>query len=76
MLDAMVALALKKLINTQSIFRKRVSVEEQRAQNSDRFLRGRQFAYVIYEYFRAAGAYATVQGPAGRCPDGIMHYYQ
>ena len=41
MLDAMIASALKMLINTQSIFRKRVSVEEQRAQNSDRFLRRR-----------------------------------
>ena len=45
MLDAMTASALKKLLNTQSNFRKRVIVEEQRAQNSDRFLRGRQIAY-------------------------------
>ena len=37
MLDAMIASALKKHLNTQSNFRKRVSVEEQRAQNSDRF---------------------------------------
>ena len=62
MLDAMNALALKKLINTQSTFRKRVSVEEQRAQNSDRFSRGRQIAYMIFQYFRATGAYETVQG--------------
>ena len=52
-LDAMIASALKKLTNTQSTFRKRVSVEEQRAQTSDRFLRERQIAYIIYEYFRA-----------------------
>ena len=32
-------------------FRERVSVEEQRAQKDDRFLRGRQIAYIIYEYF-------------------------
>ena len=32
-----------------------VSVEEQRAQNSDRFLRGGQIAYMIYEYFFAMG---------------------
>ena len=64
MIDAMIASALKSLINTQSIFRKRVSVEEQRAQNSDRFSRGRQIAYMIYEYFPAARAYATVQGLA------------
>ena len=36
MLDAMIAAALKKLLNTQSNFPKRASVEEQRAQNSDR----------------------------------------
>ena len=61
MLDAMIASALKKLINTHSTFRKRVSVEEHRAQSSDRFLRGRQIAYMIYKYFRATGAYETVQ---------------
>ena len=54
LLDAMIASALKKLINTQSTIRKRVSVEEQRAQKDDRFLRGRQIVYMIYEYFRAA----------------------
>ena len=64
MLDAMIASALKKLINTQSTFRQRVSVEEQNAQNSDRFLRGRQVAHMIYEYFRATGAHETVQGLA------------
>ena len=62
MLDAMVASALKKLLNTQIHFRKRVSVEEQRAQNSDRFLRGRQIAYMIYEYFRVSGPCEAVQG--------------
>ena len=62
MLDGMTASASKKLLNTQSNFRKRVSVEEQRAQNSDRFLRGRQIAYMIYEYFRATGAYEAEQG--------------
>ena len=62
--DGMIASALKKLINTQSTFRKRVSVEEQNGQNSDRFLRGRQIAYMIYEHFRATRAYDTVQGLA------------
>ena len=64
MLDAIIASALKKVINTQSTLRKKVSVEEQRAQNSDRFSRGRQIAYMIYEYFRATGAYETAQGLA------------
>ena len=53
MLDAVIASALKKLLNTQTHFQKRASVEEQRAQNSDRFLRGRRIAYMIYEHFRA-----------------------
>ena len=64
MIDAMIASALKKLLNTQSHYRKTVSVEEQRVQKSDRFSRGRQVAYMIYEYFRAAGAYEAVQGLA------------
>ena len=64
MLDAMIASALKNLLNTQSNFRKRASVEERRDQHSDQFLRGRQIAFLIYEYFRATGAYATPQGLA------------
>ena len=41
---------------------KRLSVEEQRFQKNDRFLRGRQTAYMIYEHFRANGAYEALQG--------------
>ena len=37
MLDAMIASALKRLLNKHVHFRKRVSVEEQRAQKYDRF---------------------------------------
>ena len=62
MLDAMIASALKKLLNTQSNFRMRGSVEEQRAHKLDRFLRGKQMAFMIYKHFRAAGAYEAVQG--------------
>ena len=62
MLDAMIASALKKLFNTQIHFRRRVGVEEHRAQKHDRFLRGRQIACVIYECFRATGAHEAVQG--------------
>ena len=50
MLDAMIASALKKIF-TSVHFPRRVSVEEQRAQKDDRFLRGMQTAYMIYEYF-------------------------
>ena len=62
MLDAIIAFALKKLLNTQIHIRKRVSVEEQRDQKHDRFLRGRQTAHMICEYFRATGAYEAAQG--------------
>ena len=48
MLDAMIASAMKKLV-TSVHFRKRVSVEEQRAQKYDRFSRGRQ-TNLIYEH--------------------------
>ena len=61
MLDAMIASALKKLI-TNMHFRRRVSTEELRAQNETRFLRGRQIAFMIYEHFRATGAYDASQG--------------
>ena len=40
---------------------KRVRVKEQRAQKHDRFLRGRQNAYIIYEHFRATGPHEAVQ---------------
>ena len=59
-LGAMIVSALGKLLTTVH-FRK-VSVEEQRAQKYDRFLRGRQIANMIYEHFRATGAYEAVQG--------------
>ena len=61
-LDAMIASALKRLLDKHVPFRKRVRVEEQRAQKYDRFSRVRQTAYMIYEHFRATGAYEAVQG--------------
>ena len=61
MLDAMIASVYKKLLRHVH-FRKRASVEEQRAQKYDRFLRGTQIAYMLHEHFRATGAYEAVQG--------------
>ena len=55
MLHAKTALALKKIL-TSVHFRRRLLFEEQRTQKDDRFLRGRQIAYMTYEYFRATGA--------------------
>ena len=59
MLDARIASALNKIIQN-SHFKKRVSLEEQKAQKEDQFLRRRQIAFVIYDYFRVTGAHDAV----------------
>ena len=59
MLDAKIASALNKIIQN-SQFKKKVSLEEQEAQKEDRFLRGRQITFIIYDYFRVTGAHDTV----------------
>ena len=63
-LDTMIAPALKKLL-THVLIRKRVSVEEQTAQQYDRFPRGMQIAHMIYEHSRATGVHEVVQGLSG-----------
>ena len=63
LLDARLASALNNIIqNTR--FKKVVSLEEQKAQNEDRFLRWRQIVYPIYEYFRVTGANDSVENYA------------
>ena len=62
-LDARIASALNRIIHN-SHFKRRVSLEEQKAQKEDRFLRGRQIAYLIYEYFRVTGANDSVENYA------------
>ena len=57
-LDARIASALNKIIHN-SHFKRRISLEEQKAQKQDRFLRGRQIAYLIKEYFQVTGAHDT-----------------
>ena len=47
-----------------SHFKRRISLEEQKAQKEDRFLRGRQIAYLICEYFRVTGANDSVENYA------------
>ena len=59
MLDARIASALNKIIQN-SYFEKKVSLDKQKAQKEDRFLRGRQIAYMIYDCFRVTGAHDTV----------------
>ena len=63
LLDARIASALNRIIqNTR--FKKKVSLEEMKAHKEDRFLRGRQIAYLIYEYFRVTGANDSVENYA------------
>ena len=59
-LDARIASALNKIIHN-SQFKRRISLEEQKAQKEDRFLRGRQIAYLIYEQFRVTGTHDSVE---------------
>ena len=53
-LDARIASALNKIIHN-SHFKRKISLEEQKAHKEDRFLRGRQIAYLIYEQFWVTG---------------------
>ena len=62
-LDARIASALNRIIHNSHL-RRRISLEEQKAQKDDRFLRGRQIAYLIYEYFRVTGANDSVENYA------------
>ena len=48
------------LIIQNSHIKKKVSLEEEKAQKEDRFPRGRQIAFMIYDYFRVTGAHDTV----------------
>ena len=58
-LDARIASAMNKVIHN-SQFRRRISLEEQKAQKQDRFLRGRQITFLIYDYFRVTGSHDSV----------------
>ena len=59
MLDAKIASVLNKIIQN-SQFKKKVSLEEQKAQQEDRILRGRQIAFMICDYFPVTVAHDTV----------------
>ena len=62
-LDARIASALNRFIH-YSHFKRRISLEEQKAQKQDRSLHGRQIAYLICEYFRVTGANDSVENYA------------
>ena len=63
LLDARIASALNRIIHNTH-FKRKVSLEEQKAQKKDRFLRGRQIAYLIFEYFRVTGIHDSVENYA------------
>ena len=52
----------KSSINSH--FKRRISLEEQKAQKQDRFLRVRQIAYLIYDNFRVTGIQDSVENYA------------
>ena len=62
-LDGRIASAMNKIIHN-SHFKRRISLEEQKAHKEDRFLRRRQIVYWIYEYFRVTGANDSVENYA------------
>ena len=62
-LDARIASALNKIIHN-SHFKGRISLEEKKKRpkkKKDRFLRGRQIAYLIYDHFRVTGTHDSVE---------------
>ena len=68
-LDAKIASALNRIIHN-TLFKRKVSLEEQEAQKEDRFLRGRQIANLIYEYFGVTGANDSVENHADQKTKG------
>ena len=58
--DARIASALNTIIHNFH-FRRRIRLEEQKAQKQDRFLRGTQIAYLIYDHFWVTGSHDTVE---------------
>ena len=71
-LDERIASALNKIIHN-SHFKRRISLEEQKAQKQDRLLRGRQIACLIYEYFWVTGANDSVEDYADLCTIGLRN---
>ena len=63
MLDARLASALNK-INQNTRFKKKSQSGGNERSQEDRFLRGRQIADLIYEYFRVTGANDSVENYA------------
>ena len=71
-LNAKIASALNRIMHNTR-FKKKVSLEEQNAPKEDRFLRGRQIAYLIYEYFRVTAANVSVENYADLFTVGLRN---
>ena len=65
-LDAKIASVLKRIIHV-SHFKRRIRLEDMKAHKDNRFPRGRQIAYLIYEYFQVTGANDSVENYADLC---------
>ena len=72
LLDVRIVLALNKIIQNTS-FKKKVSLEELKAHKEDRFLRGVQIAYLIYEYIQVTGANDSVENYADLFTIGLRN---
>ena len=59
-LDARIASALNKIIHN-SQFKRKISLEEPKAQKQDSFFRGRQIAYWISDHFWVTGSHDSVE---------------
>ena len=57
-LDSNIASALKKLLTAD--FKRRVGMEEQKAQQDNRLVRGRQIAFVTCDYIKIRGTGETL----------------
>ena len=62
--DARIASALYRIIHNSHFKRRIKSAGTKKAQKQDRFLRGRQIAYLIYDYFRVTGVHDSVENYA------------
>ena len=71
-LDARIASALNRIIHNSHFKRKNHSGGT-KAPKEDRFLRGRQIAYLIYEYFRVIGANDSVENYADLFTIGLRN---
>ena len=72
LLDARIASALNKIIHN-SHFRRKISLEEQKAQKEDCFLRGRQIAYWIHDHFWVTGSHDSVENYADLFTIGLRN---